>query len=423
VIEHPWPALLVLAVALAACDETRPSPLSSSTSSGSSSNGTGGSSGGGGGGGGEGGTAGGGGASCEADLGLLSVSAVEDGDCVAHGGAEVAIYPGDSGAPIFGRLAAVAGRRVASFSQGFAGFVLFDADGSNASASLIGSSRRVASEGDTVGEAWRSGTTPYYDVLYQRYDATGAPVGGPVELASGEVAEGGPWIAGNDSGESLVIWALGGRLRARGISSAGSPAGDPFDFGEGTFDTAVTLSATAGAGGYAVAWSGEPQPGTHSTWFALTTSTALSGQAHEIASSCSATHRVLRLVALTNGYSLLLEAGAPPDLSVYLLYLDAEGQPEGAARRLAGAVAGWDLAARPDDELGVVVSHAGQETRFRPFDAAGEPLGSWVCLAGTGGLFNRAAIDADGSGYAAMYWQPGNTEMFARFDRLGTGAP
>jgi hypothetical protein len=188
------------------------------------------------------------------------------------------------------------------------------------------------------------------------------------------------------------------------------------------FTTFFSVSAAAaGPGSFAVAYTGDKAGGQYRTMFATLSLTQVTGS-REILSGPQ--QEVVRLVKTQTGWALLLLSSEGTNKLVpYVVILDANGSPAGPARRLKGTKRAYSIAVRGSD-LGVVAWKDGEELAFRPLDAAGAALGSWVCLtAKQSAPETSGAVEADGSGWAISYRAPDGAILFQRFDRLGTGNP
>ncbi|MFA6047046.1 MAG: hypothetical protein WC718_18845, partial [Phycisphaerales bacterium] len=231
------------------------------------------------------------------------------------------IYSGAGVAPSMDRLEPVSGRWLGYDSGYSTGFVLFDADGTNASGepiTLTNSYNLAASEGTSIGLA----ADDAGQVLFARYDASGAPVLGPLVVANEEPE--GLAIAGG-SGESLVVWGAGTSLRARGVDAAGAFAGEAFDVAQDVVDGPFLASAAFADPGFAVAWT-SLLGGDYVTFFATTTTTAASSSAVTIVSTPTP-HWVVKIVRLSDfAYALLFDVQLPTTRPVVLV-VDDEGAP------------------------------------------------------------------------------------------------
>jgi hypothetical protein len=109
------------------------------------------------------------------------------------------------------------------------------------------------------------------DILVQKFDALGVPVGAAVEVAGGEGSAGErtePRIARNSAGHLLVVWqdeissggdTSHGSLQARAFDSAGSPISPQFQVNERTLGAQRAAAVSAAPdGSFVVAWEDFP---------------------------------------------------------------------------------------------------------------------------------------------------------------------
>lgn len=345
---------------------------------------------------------------------------VPDTACGVAGGTRATLNAGGT-APLFDALGTVGARRVAQ-GAGDEGFVLLDVSGANASAApvVLGLDlNHIATGGSVLGVV--GVTLP--DIFFQRYDATGAVVGGGPALQLGSDPSSEVFV-GQSAGAFLTVWSDTQGVTARGVDAAGALAGPAFALDAAKQEN-FTASVVSSGSSFAVLWVGYTftSPG-HTlirTVFA-TASTTAAIATHDISANDQA-RTVVQLVKTPTGYAALVDdPGGPPDNTgrTRLLLLDANGNVTNAPSPfLAGAVRGLGLAAQ-GGELGVVVERTAQTVGFRPFDANAAPLGPWVCLGSTAPSMNSAAIDADGAGYAVTFGSGANhAASLARFNRLG----
>src|SRR5262249_17855161 len=146
---------------------------------------------------------------------------------------------------------------------------------------------------------------------------------------------------GGGGGEGLVLWAVQGTMRARGISAGGDFAGPAFDFGAGSLDTYFAGSIAFDSPGFALAWTRGPFGGTFRSSFAKRTTAALTSSITQLTST-SQVHSIDKIVKTPSGYALLINANLPPK-ALLIVPLDSTGNVTGPAHRLEGALYGWDL--------------------------------------------------------------------------------
>ena len=346
---------------------------------------------------------------------------VPDTACGAAGGSRATVYPGGAQAPLYEAMGTVGARRAAQVYGG-AGFVLFDADGKSPSAQpiVLGADlNRIARSGTVLGVV--GATLP--EILFQRYDTSGAVVGGGAALSLGSGPSGDVTI-GQSGGAFLSVWSGAQGVTARGVDAAGQLAGPAFALDPVAQQNFTASVVSAGGSSFGVLWVGYTftSPGHTLIRTAFATASATGVTATKDISADDQSRGVVQLVKTPTGYAALLDepAGAPDFTPrTRLLILDESGNVMVSPPPiLAGAVRGLSLAAQ-GTELGVVVERASQTVAFRPFDASAKPLGPWVCLGSTAPSLNAAAVDADGAGYAVIFGSTNRSVVLARFDRLG----
>ena len=361
----------------------------------------------------------------DAGLGVLVLD-LADTPCATSGATSVQLLNADAGAPWFRSLHAVGTRRAAD-GIGGEGFVTFEADGTRL-VSAIGTTgmqdNLVASTGSGILLA---GSVEPEAVVFRAYDALGMPQGTITTLA-GEVSDGLGVCATATS--ALVAWGGPTALRGRGIVAA-TPAGNfAFDLALTNRTHGLTLSIVDDDHDrFAFVFSGDDSGTANQTVFGRATTMGRVGDPVAIFTG-DRPRRIVQLAKLKAGYAFVLSAGGSTPVGT-LVILDVFGRVV-VARRLLGTTEALGLA-RQGDELGVTairtildadagtVRHA---PAFRPFDATGEPLGPWVCLADPGVAPDvGAAIMADGVGYAVVYRGNDGATKLGRFDHLGTGVP
>jgi hypothetical protein len=339
---------------------------------------------------------------------------VPDTACESLVGQAVELYPAASNPPAFSALFRVGSTRVAG-GRFAGGFVTFGLDGSGPSASPVGLDpdfNLVAGEETTIGLVASDGNS----IRFQRYGLNEQPIGQEVVLGSASGI--GLGVAG-EAGGSLAVWGASPGMRARFVDENGAltPA---YDFGAATPGAGLVSSIVRAATDFAALWSAKGDDGAH-TWFARLGPAAVLAPEVDL-TGAAGDHYVVKLVQTPGGYAALLNGGSPLT-AAYVIFLDEAGGVVGPARHLVGATFGWDLAA-VGGSVGVLAYREDGSTEFRPFDAAGGPLGDWKCVDGPSAQsFNFAAIDADGAGFAIVYRAPDGAERFVRTNATGTGAP
>lgn len=407
------PALLGLPLSIAvvaACggDDTRPvghlppaTTTTTTTGSTSSGGGTGGAGGGTGGHGGE-VTVGGG------DLGNLPVEPIADTPCDAVGGTKTTLYAAGPSSPQFDRVAKVGARRAAGGSVA-EGFVTFDMDGASPSPAVVqvaANYNLFASEGSTIGLVGSKGL----DLFYQRYSAQDATVGAKLTVASGVQLEN--VAIGGGGSEAFIVWGSANSVRGRGVDASGAFAGDAFDVATDGYGSSLYPSVAQTTGGFAVAWTGDPEVGTYRTRFARVSLTDVTLPAVDITASFTVS-QVVKLVRMPDGYALLV-TGSGPKFTPYIIVLDDDGHPTQPAAMLEGAYFGWDLAVNGTN-LAVTAARVTGEPEVRELDGTLKPLGNWLCLDGPTSTGEVSGIDADGAGWAVVFRDSSGAEALVRF--------
>jgi len=363
-------------------------------------------------------------AKSEMPLGTLDTVDEPNTPCVMAGGTKTPLFGPDAGplgAPYATHLASLGANLLAAAEDQPGFFTLSPAGGSPTFyPSTLGPVCSFASEGSTIGGAAGGNT-----ILYQRYDGQGNALGATVTLSPQyPLLPNGVWI-GSGGGTSLAVWSTQGGLFAGGITSSGASAGPSWMLSANALGAAVAI-AYDGAH-FGIVWSYSPTPTTSLAFFVLASLAGPMGSPIPIASGGTA-FNVQALTTTPTGFALLA-LGAGGDNHTYVLPLDKTGNPLPPAHRLLGADQPWSIASF-GSELGVVVSgddvgDAGESgprpPLFRPLDAAGHALGSWVCLDTpvAKDLLQDMAIMPTTSGYSVVYEAPSGDEVFTSFDHLG----
>jgi hypothetical protein len=362
------------------------------------------------------------------DGGSFTLVDEPDTPCPIRAAAPKTLYASSAGTAI-SSLVAFGNRRIA---QRYDGFVLLDADGSNASAAPLATSRAAAAfDGQSIVAAFDDGIGPFI----QFFSATGAP-SGTTSRAEGFPQLGIALSASNGSG--LLVYATQAGVRGRGIG-VGNFAGEPFSVaGVAEVQDFTASIARDDKGNFGVAFAGTSFLGGTGKRLAFvktsTTARIATGYNLEVG---EARRRVVQLVKRAGGYALLIEYGKTPQ--THLVLLDEDGRLAGPVRRLVGSGSGFGLATS-GGELGVLAMHdvvgtgtpsdAGADggggssikthVAFRPFGANGAPLGGWVCLEGPIKNFDApAAILGDEQGYSVARNATDGSVVFDRFNTRG----
>lgn len=345
-----------------------------------------------------------------------------DTGCVATTTAPaLPVYPAGTMLSLFD-LQVAGSRRVATGAFGH-GFVAFDADGSNASASPFApeSEGRAAASSTNVLTAGYDGG----NVVARRFDLSGQPLGAAEVLGAGRRPA---RVAVARSGEAgIVVWPSADSLtvRARLFDDAGKSEGEVvLETGAAFSDfSAVALPSQVGDGSkWLVVWALERELlGAHRVYAALVNGKGMLGLPKIVLAS-DARVEIAGAVATPSGALLLVGLDGMPVLAP----LDPIGQLAGPAHRLVGA--GTDQLARTrglarnGNEAVVIGWHESGPHALRRVDLTGKPLEGWVCLDALGpNDFHVASIAADGAGYAAVMAKPEDATVLVRLDATGKG--
>jgi len=365
-------------------------------------------------------------ATMKVDAGLgVGVADVPNTPCVMPGGSTAQVLAAEAGTvPPFRSLQAAGSRRVADFTSG-SGFVTFDANGQNA-ASVIGTAPvsfgYVAS---TAGGFALVGPAPG-GLSYVPYDPTGAMMGSAILLSDQTPSEFG---FGASATSALVGWSEPSGVTGRGLTGS-TVAPGPFLLALTSLTRALSISVIDdGSGLFAYAFSGDQGGTSYQTVFGRAT-TAARVQDPVALFTGQTPRQVVQLAKTPSGYALLVAAGGPDPFTA-LVILNPLGDVAGVSR-LVGAVDALSLAVQGSEigvaAVGTILTDSGDALyapEFRPFDDAGSPLGSWVCLQAPVSSVPTAVgvgLAADGTGYAAIVNANDGSAVLARFDHLGTGS-
>jgi hypothetical protein len=331
-------------------------------------------------------------------------------------------------APELRSLQAVGTGRVADFVAGV-GFLTFDADGSNVSATL-GTRPIQRAYVAKAGGGFDFGGSGVTGVEVVPYAMIGAAMGSAIPLSSATPSE--IALGANGDGGALVGWGASGAVRGRGVNGTVAAGSAAFDLGITNYTQSFSISVIDdGSGLFAYAFSGNEGAGvTYQTAFGRATTTERAEDPFVLFSGATPVE-VVQLAKTPSGYALLIGAGAASPFTGLVL-LDPLGNPTSISR-LDGAVRALSIAVQ-GAELGIAAivataeSEAGEPLyapEFRPFDSTGAPLGPWVCLQNllpTLPTAQGVGLAADGTGYAAVFNANDGSVLLARFDHLGTGA-
>ena len=355
----------------------------------------------------------------------LGLSDVADTPCSARGGSLSVVLAGSDAAPGTGfrSLQKVGERRVADAIDG-SGFVVFDADGKNAT--FIQTSLQGGGTTALAGQIVFGGGVGTDSASMQTFGTNGTASGAPVPLGLDPPAG---LAVGADEQAALAVWATTNKFRARGFAG-GAAAGDgvyDLALGASTKGPSVAVSSVKN-GLFAVAFSGD-DGSSYQTAFGRGSASARIGDPSNLFTG-EVPRTVVGLARTPSGFALLVTVADGANPYAMLVLLNVGGRPTSAGLKLLGTREAAAVAVN-GSEIGVLAQRregtafeSKSAFEFRSFDLAGAPLGPWVCLEAPdtqrrlgGGLV------ADGAGYAAIFRAADGSTSLARFDHLGTAAP
>lgn len=340
-------------------------------------------------------------------------------DCVALAGPSTTVFDAADGVPPPISLVAAGSRWAAS---GGTGYYTFDGDGSAATAptTLANNFNEVIADGDGFGVIASS-----QNLIYRRFDANGdgAPL---VSVGTGMRTD----VTGVRTGsDTLLVWADNTKLRARLLNDQGFFPEPAFDLATAAWKTFVFMTSASSGTESLLVWTSDAILGANEMYSMVVAPDGSPGERKTIYASAM-THSVQRVVALDDGYAVLLTDEAPEYLPA-LLKLDAAGDVVGSKVNLAGAQFGHDIAA-VGNTVAVVASRATGEPELRVFDLSGgsiTPVEDWVCLEMLPDPMmpempgESMAVGSNGSGFAALYKAFDGSIVLARTDVTGVGTP
>lgn len=356
-----------------------------------------------------------------ADAGTFAIEDMADTPCGASTAALREVYAPNATSLRPLEMLALGARRAVRVDDGF---VLMDADGANASAAPVQapfSATAIASTPNTLFALGGAG----FGLSAARFDPSGAPQG-TTEVAG--VAKG--FGGGGGEGTALIAWVEGHDLRAEAFGENGVAVAPPFTFRSSVTEADGATFAVAHAGGveFGVAYVGQ-YAGTHRLVFTRVSKEKRVATSYTLLLGSEP----LRLVGLTHvgpSFALLVERRTNNSTETLLFSLDAKGRFAGPVRRLLGVRRAFGVASS-GGEIGVVTWRARSDApeepdavEFRPLDAAGAPLASWMCL---GAPFTAPTVDmgaavlGEASGYSVIMRTPTKAVSLARIDRRGNG--
>lgn len=315
-----------------------------------------------------------------------------DGPCTPPTASATTVYPASATSPVVKDMSRVGARRVATTTVED-GFVLFDENGANASASRLSPApiARAIGVGNEVAAFGLADS-----VTYHRYGADGAPIGSAV-VVEGFVASTG--AIGRLGDGALVVYSSIEQLRGRAMNADGTPKGEPFDLEPAAPKTLFRAAIAPVDGDAVLAWSVRRDADFQfRTFTARVTPAGISGLARRIFRS-TARHEVVGLARTLGGFLLLLDV----DGTTVVAPLDGRGAIVGKAHRLGETTQPFGITAK-DDRAAVVTLRKDGFIALRAVAADGTGSPSSTCFEPTTNAIERtAAIDADVDGYAVLF--------------------
>jgi hypothetical protein len=260
-------------------------------------------------------------------------------------------------------------------------------------------------------------------VVGQRYDATGAPLGGEffvVDSPGTTRAQADPAVAMKSSGDFVVVWtgrilgpsAYQNQIFARRFASSGAPIGSEF-----RVDNAATAYSSNPRvafdtnGGFAVVWGQQPEPYVaYRQYDASANPLGPPGNVGDFAQYAD-------VVAVHDGSFVVPWYDAQTPGNIWARRVDATGTPNGA-KFLVGSNAATNYpappraAAGPSGDFTVAwVSGSYPRLQIRRYDASASPLGASVPIDldgvgnGIGAITGRIGAGADSQGRMLFAWQ------------------
>jgi len=312
-----------------------------------------------------------------------------------------AVYP--SGAiSALGRLQRLGSRWLAE-GVWDSGFVVFDADGGDASEGFVrtGSLDRAAASSDDFHVA----SIDDGKVVHRRYDTAGNALGVPVllaeetpdEIALGRVGDG-----------SLVVWSTPTHVVARGVTGAG-PADDVFhletDVWKDGFRAAL---ASRDESEIAIAWSDRRVADSHHRVFFVRADTAGARGLPRTLIDSLAPHRVVDLERTDAGYALVVAEGD----RALVVPLSEWGDQVGPTYRFFGISRVYGLAVHASGEMLLAALRSDGRDAVLRLDPNGAPRGKWMCLdPSPSDKEHSVGLASTDEGYAVLFRSPSEQEL------------
>lgn len=316
------------------------------------------------------------------------------------------VYP--SGAiSALGRLQKLGSRWLAEGAWD-SGFVVFDADGGQASEAFVrtGSLDRAAASSDDVHVA----SIDDGKLVHRRYDPSGNAFGtlvllaeeAPDEIAIGRIGTG-----------SLVVWSTPTHVVARGVTESG-PADEVFHLEADIWkDGFRAVVAAKDESEVAIAWSDRRVADSHHrVFFVRADAAGVRGLPRTLIDSLAA-HRVVDLERTQGGYALVVAEG---DRAI-VVPLSEWGDQVGPSHRFLGVSRVYGLAVHASGEMLLAALRSDGRDAVVRLDPAGAPRGKWMCLdpypSDNEHSIGLAATD---EGYAVLFRSPSEQELLYRLN-------
>lgn len=291
------------------------------------------------------------------------------------------------------------------------GFVVFDADGGDASEALVttGTLDRAAPSAKDIHVA----TIVDGRLVHQSYDASGNRRGDAVLVSDetpDEIA-----IARLDDA-SLVVWATPTDVVARGIGDASGLA-EPFHLETDVWKDGFRVSVIKNSDDeLAIAWSDRRVADSHHrVFFVRADGSGVRGLPRILFDSL-VPHRVVDLQRTIEGFALLLEEGD----DALVVPLTEWGDRAGTSYRFLGLSRVYGLAVHTSGEMLLAALRDDGRDAVLRLDPSGAPRGRWMCLdTHASAKEHSIGLDATEKGYAVLFRSPLEQQLLFRLSVAG----
>lgn len=295
------------------------------------------------------------------------------------------------------------------------GFVLFDADGANATEAFVttGLLDRVAAFDDAIYVA----TVDAEGVRARRYRWTGGPLGEDLRVSSDRASA---LAMGHTSSTAAILWSTPARIALRLWAEEGG-LGEEIEIERDIPKDDVHMSiASSETRPLAFAYTERTlDDSRYRTVFAQASAEGLSG-APRVLFSGPEPRRVVALRESPGGYVLLVEKEGQP----IVLRLSPSGTPLGPAHRFLGLARAHDLAVGDNGEMMLAALRDDGKDAVILLDEAGAPESGWHCLHAyaSDGPHHVSLAPTEG-GYVALYRSIVAQELFYRIEPAAMTMP